>query len=109
MGNAIKNPVLSPKLQNLSGEGFFQLLLPNIVALVLIGGSVVFFAMLVIGAIQWITSGGDKANLEGARGRISSALIGIVVLFSTFAIIRLVEGFFGIDILKIDLGPLQIN
>lgn len=110
----IKNPVLGPELNALqespnSGEEFLARILPNAVALLLIVGGVTFFAMLVIGAVQWITSGGDKANLEAARGRISSALIGVIVLFSTFAIIKLIEGFFGVEILNIDLGPLKIN
>lgn len=105
---AIRNPLLTPELQNISGEDYFALIMPKIVGLALLFGSLTFFFMLVIGAISWIAAGGDKANLESARGRISNALIGLVVLFATFAIIRLVETFFNVDILKIDLGPLKI-
>ncbi|MBL7036901.1 hypothetical protein ISR94_03660, partial [Candidatus Microgenomates bacterium] len=47
--------------------------------------------------------------IEGARGRITSALVGVVILFSTFALIKIVETFFGIDILTIDIGPLVIQ
>lgn len=65
--------------------------------------------MLLLGAITWIGSGGDKAAIEGARGRITQALIGIVVLFSVFAIIKLIEGLFGIKILTLDIGPLIIK
>ncbi len=110
MNSAIKNPVLSPSIQNLSGIQFFQKLLPNAVGLVLVFGALAFFVMLITGAIQWITSGGDKANLEAARGRISSALVGLLVLFATFAIIKLIEDFFGgLNIIQVDLGPLQLN
>lgn len=110
----IKNPVLGPTLNSLqnssnSGEGFLRLLLPNLIALMFVVGGVVTFAMIIFGAIQWITSAGDKTSLEAARGRISSALIGVVVLFSAFAIIKLIEGFFGVQILLINLGPLTIN
>lgn len=109
----ISNPALGPSLQNIftssGGVGFFQTLLPNFVTLALIIGAIIFFFMLVIGAIQWISSGGDKAAIEAARGRITQALVGIVVLFSVFAIIKLIEVFFGIHILTLDIGPLIIK
>lgn len=107
--DAIRNPLLAPELQGVTGEGYFSLIMPKIVGLVFLFGSLTFFFMLIIGAIAWISAGGDKANLENARGRISSALIGLVVLFATFAIIKLIEQFFHVDILFIDLGPLTIS
>ena len=64
--------------------------------------------MMLIGGIQWISSGGDEQGLEAARGKISNALIGMVILFATFAIISLIQTFFGIQILTIDIGPLVI-
>jgi len=67
--------------------------------LVLIVAAVIFFFMLVIGGIKWITSGGDKANTEGARNQITAALVGLVIVFAAWAIIQLVQTFFGIDIL----------
>ncbi|SRR5258708_3564698 len=92
-----------------SGINFFKQLIPSFIGLAFVVGTILFFFMLLFGSIQWITSGGDKAALEGARGRISQALIGIIVLFSVFAIIKLVEGFFGINILAIDIGLLKIK
>ncbi len=109
----VTNPALGPTLQSyLAGSGgilFVQTLIPSLIGLAFVAGVVIFFFMLLIGAIQWITSGGDKGNLEAARGRLSNALIGIVVLFSVFAIIKLIEGFFKISILTLDIGPLIIK
>lgn len=109
--STIGNPALGPSLNALRYDGilFFQKLIPALIGLVLVVGVIIFFFMLLIGAITWISSGGDKAAIEGARGRITQALIGIVVLFSVFAIIKLIEGFFGINILSIDIGPLIIK
>lgn len=106
----IGNPVLkgSP-LENFSGVQFVQALLPALITLVLVVGVVIFFFMLVIGAIQWISSGGDKNGLEGAKSKITAALIGIVVLFSVFAIIKAIETFFGISILTLDISSLVIK
>jgi hypothetical protein len=44
--------------------------------------------------------------LEGARGTITSALIGLVILFAAFAIIKLIQTFFGISILNFTLPTL---
>ncbi len=104
----ITNPVIG-NLGKQSGVSFLGKFLPALVSLCLITGSVVFFFMLVMGAIQWISSGGDKQGLESARGKISNAIIGIVILFSVFAIIKVVEVFFGIHILTIDISPLIIQ
>lgn len=107
-GEVITNPALG-NLSSNSGIEFFQKLIPSLIGLAFVAGVIVFFFMLLLGAIQWMTSGGDKGNMEIARGRITSALIGIIILFSVFAIIKLVEGFFGISILALDIGPLIIK
>jgi len=44
---------------------------------------------MIIGAIQWISSGGDKASVEAARGKVMNAIIGLIVLFVVFALIKL--------------------
>lgn len=62
---------------------------------------VFFFALLLVliylvwGGIQWITAGGDKAGLEAARGKITGAIIGIIVVAVAFAIYNLLLNFVG--------------
>lgn len=110
----IENPVVGDWLRNLpvvsnSSEVFFARFLPNLVGLSIVIGVLGFFGIMLVGAIQWISSSGDKAALESARGKIVNALIGIILLFATFAIIKLIEDFFGVDILTLDIGPLKIE
>jgi len=57
------------------------------------------FVMLVFGGVQWITSGGDKENTQKAKDRITSALVGIAIIGGAWALMRVVEFFFNIDIL----------
>lgn len=83
-------------LQNLTIPG----LISTAISFLFIIAAVVFFFVLVIGGIRWITSGGDKANTEAARGQITSGLIGLVIVFSAWAIVTLLETFFGIAIFK---------
>jgi hypothetical protein len=54
----------------------------------------------VYGAFQYITAGGDKDGLDKARKKITGSLIGLVILFSLFAVASLSEVVFGINILK---------
>jgi hypothetical protein len=55
---------------------------------------VFFFALILIliylvyGGIQWITSEGDRAGTEAARGKITGALIGMIIVAISFAIYR---------------------
>jgi hypothetical protein len=105
----ICNPALDNCLQPVNGEDFFESLLPRLIILGLIVGAVVFTFVLLIGAIQWITSGGDKAAIEAARGKVISGLVGIVILFSLFAILALVGDFFGINLTIFDLSVLRVG
>ncbi|MEK7112033.1 MAG: hypothetical protein AAB875_01785 [Patescibacteria group bacterium] len=105
----ITNPALGPTLTGQSGIGFFQSLIPRLVGISFVVGSLVFFFVMVIGAIQWITSGGDKAANETARGKISNAIIGFVILLAVFAVLKVIEDFFGFNILTLDIGPLKVK
>ena len=78
-------------------------LVGGIVRLLLVIAALVFFIMLVIGGIQWIMSGGDKAASENARKRITSALVGLAIVFSAWAIAQLIRSLFGVEILNVNL------
>ena len=92
-----------------NGLSFFQGVIPGFVGLSFVLGTLIFFFMLLWGSIQWISSGGDKQALEGARGRITNAVVGLVLLFASFAIIKLIQAFFHVQILTLDIGPLVIQ
>lgn len=73
-------------------------IISGVIQLILIVAALIFFFMLVVGGIQWMTAGGDKAATESARGRITSALIGLVIVFAAWAIAQLIGYFFNINI-----------
>jgi len=68
------------------------------ISFVLIIAAIAFFFMLVIGGISWITSGGDKGKTEAARNRITAGLVGLVIVFAAWAILTLIESFFGVNL-----------
>lgn len=78
----------------------------NIIRFILIVAFIIAFIMLIVGGIRWMMAGGDEKAVEKARGTITSALIGMVVVLVSFALIKLVETFFGITI--ISTGNIQI-
>jgi hypothetical protein len=52
--------------------------------------------MLVLGGIQWISAGGDSKALDAARGRITNAVVGLVIVVAAYAIALILEQVFGI-------------
>jgi hypothetical protein len=108
ISEAITNPLLNENLRTKTGVGFFQSFVPNLITLGLIIGVLFFLFILIIGAIQWISSGGDKNALEEAKHKVTNAIVGMVILFSVFAVLKLIENFFGISILTLDIGSLAI-
>ena len=55
----------------------------------------VVLVMLIWGAFEWITSGGDKEAVGKARSRIINALVGLAVLAVAFALTRVAAQFLG--------------
>lgn len=64
----------------------------------------IFLVMLIMGGLQWVLAGGDKASLEAARGRITNAAIGLGIVVGAIAITFVVETALGIQILNVRLG-----
>lgn len=87
-------------IQNLQ----FGTLIGALLRLILVVASLVFFFILVMGGINWIMSGGDKAKTEGARNQITAALVGLVIVFAAWAIAQLIGTFFGgINIFNLEI------
>lgn len=74
-----------------------------IIRFIMIIAFILAFIFLLIGGIRWITAGGDEKGVAAARGMITSALIGLVIVLVAYAIIRLVETFFGVPIISTNL------
>jgi len=82
-------------------------LVSGIIDLVFLLGFLLTLAYLLTGGMQWITSGGDKNALEAARNKITNALIGLVIVASSYAIFKLVGNFFGITLPNIKIPTIS--
>jgi len=74
-------------------------LIGSLVQVALIAAGLLVFIFLIIGGIQYINSGGDKALAEKARDRITYAFIGLVIVVAAYAIALIIQRVFGIQIL----------
>jgi len=85
------------------GEITIPAIVSALIKFALVIAALVAFAFLIFGGIKWITSGGDKEATAKAQSTITAALIGLVIVFAAWAIIRLIEVFFGVSILTLTI------
>ena len=91
---AINNPVLAEELGGTAdsseaasdGTVFLSYLVSLWETIINIGGLLVLF-YFVWGAFEWITAGGESSKLEKARLRMMHAVVGLLILVSSFVIL----------------------
>lgn len=98
LSQRIQNPQLIESIRNISGVDYTNRLIPILINIGYILCVLAFVLLLIFGGIQWITSGGSKEKLEGARNRIINALTGLFILFILWVILRTVNVIFGINL-----------
>ncbi len=76
-----------------------SLLLSRLVGLLIMAAAIAAFFYLILGGLQWITSGGDKAGTEAAREKITAAFIGLAIVATSWATFLLIQWFLGLNIL----------
>jgi hypothetical protein len=81
-----------------TGTQGISLFLSQLVSLIYVAAGIMLLFMLLWGAWDWMTSGGDKEKLAAARDKLIHALVGIVLFAAAFAIIRGIEAAFGFKI-----------
>lgn len=62
-----------------------------IIRFLFIFAGLVAILYLILGAISWITSGGNKENVDKAREKIQNAVIGLALVFIVIGLVVLLE------------------
>lgn len=75
-------------------------LISRVISLAFIVAGILTFAFLVMGGIEWLTSGGDKTKTEQARNRITAAVVGLAIVAASWALMKLIAYFFGVDVFE---------
>ena len=89
-------PAPAPTVADVSFIG----IITTAIRIIIIGAFIIAFIVLLIGGIRWMTAGGDPKGVEGARNMVTAALIGLVIVLASLAIIRLIEFLFGVTIIS---------
>ncbi len=95
---ALAQQITIPEPTNVPTVGIGNVI-SAVVGLLLLVAAILSFLYLILGGIQWITSGGDKSAMETARNRITAAIVGLIIVAASWAIMAIIGKFIGVDIL----------
>jgi hypothetical protein len=54
--------------------------------------------MLLVGGFKWLTSGGDAKKTEQARGTLTAAIFGLILIVSGYIILNIIQYFTGLNV-----------
>ena len=83
------------------GLSYMQQLLSNALTIFIVIGAFLLVIYIVWAGMQWISSGGDKQKVATARGRLTSAVVGFILLMVAVGVINLVGYFFKVNLLRL--------
>lgn len=69
----------------------FDATLTFLVRLFFVVAGLVALIFLLLGALAWITSGGNKESVDKAREKIQAALIGLILIFIVLSVVGVIE------------------
>jgi heme/copper-type cytochrome/quinol oxidase subunit 2 len=96
----ITNPVLNPNNISDNPTGYVNNIIQSIISIFMIVGVVYFIWHFVMAAYHMISSNGDPKKWEESQKAILYSFVGIIVIFSLFAILKLVGTVTGVSGLK---------
>lgn len=80
-------------------------LIRNLITTVISLGAIALFIMLLVGGFNLLFSAGDQKKLESARGTITQAIVGIVIMSVAFLVLQTIRIFTGVDVTTLQLLP----
>ena len=66
-------------------------LIGNLIRIIFFIAGLMALFMLLLGAFEWVASGGEEKKLQSARTRIISAVVGLVVMVAVMTLVILIE------------------
>ena len=92
----ISNPALAPAVGSGNGVTIVGNIISGVVGIFIIIAFVWALLQFLNGALRWISSSGDKQQLETAQHSITQAIVGLVIVASAWAIMTLLSQFLGL-------------
>jgi len=92
----IKEPgIIDINKQDLTLGEIVSGLLPYLFA----GAGLLLLLYLLLGGFQLMTSGGDPKKTQEAKGKITNALVGFIIVFIAYWLVQIVGKILGIEII----------
>lgn len=67
-------------------------------------GGIALLVIIIIGGFKYITAGGNPQQAESAKKTLTYAIIGFVLLASSFLILKFIQQFTGVDVTKFQIS-----
>jgi hypothetical protein len=77
--------------------GIFNKFISGVVGLLTIIAIIWFVFLLITGAYGFMTASGDKAQIETARKKIATAVVGLIIVIAAVFIVDLIGELIGIE------------
>ncbi|HUS60264.1 MAG TPA: pilin [Nevskiaceae bacterium] len=81
-----------PRFENIGD--IINTLIPYIFAL----AGIILLFFIIFGGFELLTSGGDPKKVESAKGKITHAIVGFIIIFVAYWLVQILETIFGIQI-----------
>lgn len=81
-----------------NAENFGQNLWKLAIEVLLVIALILSLGFLILAGIQWITSGGNKEKVQKAHDALIYAIVGLVIVFLAFLLVRFIGAFFNVSI-----------
>lgn len=76
----------------------------NVIGAVLFLAGMVFFIMLLMSGFKYMTAGGDPKALESAKGSLTKAITGVILIALAYLILVIIEEITGAPVTEFNIG-----
>jgi len=97
LGEIQKNAIPEFKFKGNSGSlgGIISALVPYVFTI----AGLLLLLYLIIGGFGLLTSGGDPKKMQGAKGQITNALVGFLIIFVSYWLVQIIGSILGLEII----------
>ena len=86
-----------------AGKGLGNII-TAIIPYIFAASGLIILVYFVIGGLEFLTSGGDPKKTESAKGKLTGAIVGFVIIFVSFWLVQIIGRVLNIEIFKTIFG-----
>lgn len=84
----------------------FSPVISGALRIVMVIAGLICFLYIIWGGLEWMMSGGEKTAVATAKSKLTAAFLGLMVVLSAWAIVKLLEYLFGFQIFSFEFPKL---